>query len=222
MILLVKLIENNVSTTEQDLTIIINFFKIVCEYIESKGDYPDNISDNPILKEEFNQIKFIINLIVTPAIRNILLNQIYQGLKEMDETDSIIKDQKAVLDEIISVKFNGETLDSYLNNVLPKAAIKYFINVYNNDYDSDRKILNGSDLFNPLIQIIKENRLIQLTDDSVLIKNLKDYMIPFMINTYQNIIHHLRLTIYGYERYLLNTYQSLKTYQTVKYFNISK
>jgi len=33
-----------------------------------------------------------------------------------------------------------------------------------------------------------------------------------MDNTYHNFVHHLRLAIFGYEKYLLNTYQLVEIY----------
>lgn len=199
---------------KNELTIVVEFFDKVRDYIESKNSYPEIISDNPILDEEFNQIIYLINLIITPAIRNILLSQVYQALREMDGANTLIVDQTTILDEIVSIQFNGETIDSYLQNILPILAIKYFTTIYYNSDDSDKKITNASDLFLPLIQIIKSNRIIHITDDSLIIQNLREYLIPFMVNTYHNFIYHLRLAVYGYERYLLNTYQLIKILQS--------
>jgi hypothetical protein len=201
--------------TKAELTTIVDFYDLVRDYIESKTSYPDNLNENPILKEEFNQIIYLINLIVSPSIRNILLNQIYQGLKEMDGANILLRDQSAILDEIVTIQFNGQTIDSYLYDVLPILAVKYFTTIYGSSDDSDKKITNSSDLFLPFIQIIKTNKIIQVTDNSLLAQNLKEYLIPFMANTYHNFIYHLRLAIYGYERYILNSYQLCKILQSL-------
>jgi hypothetical protein len=196
-----------------DLATIIDFYKLVHDYIKSKYFYPNKLSDNPILEEEFKQIIYLINLILTPAIRNILLNQIYSALREMDASRTMMTDQNSILDEIVNVEFNGETIDSYLNNILPKLAIKYFSKVYNNDNDIDKKIINSSELFLPIVQIIKSIRIVQITNDSLLVQNLNEYLIPFMTNTYQSFIHYIRLSIYGYEKYLMNSYQLFEILQ---------
>lgn len=199
--------------TKGELITILNFYTIARDYIESKTSYPDNLEENPIHREEFSQIIYLINLIVTPSIRNILLNQIYLGLREMDGANIIIEDQTAILDEILAINFNGQTIESYLYDILPSLATKYFTAIYYNDNDSDKKITNSGDLFLPLIQIVKANTIIQVTDNSLLVQNMKEYLIPFMENVYHNFIHHLRLAIYGYERYILNTYQLCKIMQ---------
>lgn len=215
----------NSSDVKNDFDKIVDFLTVVRDYIEMKDSFPNDKIDpeeNPILAQECEQIIYLINLILTPAIRNILLSQIYQGIKEMDTLGKIITDHKDILDEILSSELNGGTLDSFLNNILPKKMYKYITNSYVSDYDPDRKILNGSDIFEPIIDFIKQFRKVQITDESILIKNIKDHLVPFMINTYQNFIHHLRLAIYGYERYLLNMYQNAVIMQTLMHYDTIK
>lgn len=195
---------------KNDLDTIFNFFEIVSNYINSKSSLPNNLNDNPILEEECNQVIYLINLILTPAMYNIILNQIYLGLRETDALKTIITDQSAILGEIISATFNNETIHDFLNNSLPKIAYKYFTTIYTNETDADKKILHGPDIFEPIVQIVKSIRIINITDDSVAIRNIRDYLIPFMINTYQNFIYHIRLSIFNYERYLINTHQLIK------------
>lgn len=200
---------------KSELNTIVDFYNIVHNYIETKESYPNNLEENPILREEFDQIIYLIDLILTPAMKNILLSQIYEGLKEMDGANTIIRDQESIMDELLLIHFNGQTIDSYLTNILPKLAIKYYTVIYYNNTDVDKKITSSNDLFLPFIQIVKTNKIIQVTDDSLVVKNLREYLIPFMANTYQNFIHHLTLAIYGYERYVLNTYQLGKILQSL-------
>lgn len=199
----------------EELETIEEFFRLTKQYIESKADYPDSLDDNPILEQEFEQVAYLINLILTPAVKNILLNQIYQLLKESDATGMIFEDQTAVLDELLVIEFNGQTIESYLEKVLPTLAIKYYAGVYNDSSDTARKIISSQDLFTPIIEIIKMNKIIHVTEDSLMVQSMRDYIIPFISNTYQNFIHHLRLTVYGYERYLLNTYQLISVFNSL-------
>ena len=200
---------------KSELTVIIEFFNLVREYIDSRNKYPNTLNedDNPIYKEELNQIVYTINLILTPAIKNILYSHVYDAIAEMDGANTIIEDQNIVFDNIVSAKFNGMTIEDYLTNKLPETAYKFYSTIYSGSADPDRKIINSTDLFLPIIQIIKTIKIVQITDNSLLVQNLQNYLIPFISNTYQNFIHHLRLAIYGYERYLLNTYQISKILQ---------
>lgn len=203
------------SNIKQELATITNFFAIVKNYIELKESLPQNLEENDIYNQEFEHIKYLINLIITPAMRNILLGTIYKGLVELDGADSIIRDNNTILDEITTVEFNGQTIDSFLRDILPRTAFKYYTTIYSDNDDPEKKLTNANDLFLPIIQIVKNNRIIQVTDESLLVQNLREYLIPFMANTYNNFIHYVRLAIYGYERYLLNTYQILRILQSL-------
>ena len=81
--------------------------------------------------------------------------------------------------------------------------------------DNTKSIINSSDLFIPILNIIKANKLIQITENSTLIRNFREYIIPFLVNIYQNFIFIIRSTIYGYEKYLLNTYQLIEIVNTL-------
>lgn len=201
--------------TKNDLNTIVSFFEVIKKYIETKSLFPQSIStdDNQLLYQEFQQIVYIINLIITPAMRNILLSQIYQGFRETDLTGSVIKDETTVFNEILNTKYAGQTLDSFMYDRLPVLAYKYYTKIYRGSSDPDMLITNSSDIFAPLIEIIKANRLIIIDENSPLISNIRNYLIPYMANTYQNTITKLRLAVYGYERYLLNTYQLVKILQ---------
>lgn len=218
--ILIEFIEknSNVEEAQSNLKTVVNFMTVAKTYIEDKSSFPENLDDNPILREEISQIIYLINLILTPSVKNIIFNQIYLSVKEMTtitvESATTIEpylNQNDVFNEITSVEFNNLTIDKYLTDYLPILATKYYTTIYNNYNDTDKTIVNAEDLFSPIIQTIKATRLIQITDDSVLIQNFQEYLIPFLANTYHNFIYHLRLCVYGYERYILNTYQLVKT-----------
>ncbi|AEQ33265.1 ankyrin repeat protein [Megavirus chiliensis] len=224
--LLNKIISNNINTIfdennnqiiktelKTELETISKFFEIVRNYIESVDQYPKNLDDNPILMEESKQIIYLINLIITPSIRNIILNQILSGLSEMDPLKTFTNDSNKIIDSITNAKFNGVTLDRYLYDVLPQLAYKYYTTVYNNSDDIDMKITNGNDLYLPIIQILRQNNLINITDDSVLAQNFREYLIPFISNTYHYFIYHVKLARHGYERYIINTHKLIKILQ---------
>ncbi len=201
------------ASNKAEINSIVEFFEKVKNYIESKNSYPNNLNDNPILEEEFNQIMYLINLILTPAIINIILSQLMSSIRESDTTLLLTQNQTDLLRDIRNTTFNGQTIESFVSGVLPKLAYKYYTTTYSNSNDTDMKIASSGDLFLPIVQIIKSIKIIQITDNSPIIQNIKEYLIPFLSNTYQNFIYHIRLAIYGYERYLLNTYQITKNFQ---------
>ena len=183
---------------KNNLSTLVSFFETVKKYIELKNSLPNNTSDNPLLKAEIDQIIYLINIIITPAIKDIILTQVNKGLQDMGtnvSSDEIAKELK---------------LDTYLSETLPRTIVKHYTGIYNSASDPDILITNADDLFLPLINSIKSTRIIVIDDNSTVIQNVRDHLIPFMINTYQNFINYLRLAIFGYEKYLLNTYQLSK------------
>ncbi len=96
---------------------------------------------------------------------------------------------------------------------MPQLAYKYYTTVYNNSDDIDMKITNGNDLYLPIIQILRQNNLVNITDDSVLVQNFREYLIPFISNTYHYFIYHVKLARHGYERYIINTHKLIKILQ---------
>ncbi len=193
---------------KNELNINLEFMKLVKEYIDLKNSMPENINDNPIILEEFNQIKYLINLILTVPVNNIIISTIYKQMIEMDALNVISKDKNKLLNEIIQTEFDRHTIYSYLSERLPLLAIKYFTTIYNNSGDIDKKYNTANDLFTPIINIIKSNKIIQITDESIIIRNFRQYLLPFLITTYQNFITTIRLTIYSFEKYLLNKHIS--------------
>jgi chorismate mutase len=188
----------------REMAVINQFMSKVKKYIEDKDFMGPDLDNNPALETEFEQLIYLINLLLTPSAINILYNQIYTYIKE-SQLDTV--DPVQVIDDISSTKFNNQTIESYMYNILPKFAVKYYTNTYQNSMDPARRITSSNDLFNPIIDIIKANKSMLISNDSTLLNNLREYLIPFLSNSYQNFITTIRLATYGYSRYLLNSSQ---------------
>lgn len=204
--------------TLDDLATIEEFMQVTRSYIDRREELSNNLDDNPVNSEDKDQIVFLVNLILTPAVYNIILGQIDKSLTDMDTSGNLYatdSDKEATMKEITETKFGTYTIETYLRDKLPTLAFKYYSQIYQNGQDPDRKILLDSQLFTPILSIIKSNKKIIIDDDSTLITNFNNYLIPFMLNTYQNFIHHIRLAIFGFEKYLLNTYQLVKIYSAM-------
>jgi hypothetical protein len=190
---------------KDDLTVIYEFFDKTKSYINMRSTLPMNLEDNPILAEEMKQLVFIINLVITPPMTNILFSVIYQGIREMDAADTITNDISKTFDEITKLKYHGYDISAFMKEILPMSLLKHYTNTYYNDSDPDRKNTTATSLFTPMMEIIMTIRTVQITENSPLILNIRDKIIPFMEDTYYNFIHYVRLATYGYERYILNT-----------------
>jgi len=188
---------------KNDLSHIVDYLRRVTDYIDYRNSISQNYDDNPILEEQRNQMIYLINLIVTPSVLNIILRQAHDAFKKTDPLDSI----KDTLGAIRNATVNGQTIESYLRDILPKRAISFYTKVYQNGSDPLMKIVNENELMTPILNIIKANTKIIIEDDNIFVLNFHNYLVPFILDTYRNFINIIQLTTYGYERYLLNSYQ---------------
>lgn len=197
-----------------EVEVIRDFMKSVKEYIDRRVDLPNDLK-NPVNIRELEQIKYIINLIVTPALLGIIYReietQVREGIQLAGSDDDIYK----IMDNITEAKFGEDTIETYMKGTMINSLYKNLTEIYLDKKDPDRKY-QLSDIFEPIISAIKANTAFAIDDESLLIKNIKEHIIPFMTNTYRNVIHHIRLAIYGYEKYLLNTFQLVEIYNIMK------
>lgn len=187
-----------------ELSSIRRFLTVYKKYVDLRESLPENLEENYILESEFNHIVYLINLLITDNVISLITNNIYEGLLAMELS---MPDKDAFFKNIISIKSNDTTIMDYLRNVLPLKIIKYFTTIYNSDIDIDKKIISANEFFIPIINIIKNNGYVIISDDAVIIQNFKNQIIPFLINTYQSFISSIRIVPFIYEKYLLNTYQ---------------
>lgn len=192
-----------------DKTIPQEFYDKIEKFVKYRTDLPNELDSNPALMQEYIQIKYICQLILTPAIVGLIYGEIQKTLVEiMPDIDEA--KMNSIMAAIDAAKYGNYNLRKYIDERLPSIAYKFFTKIYNNRNDPDSR-LQESELFDPIIAIINSNdQLIFDEVSSPFVKYFRDYLVPFMSNTYQNMIHHLRLSIFGYEKYLMETAQMLK------------
>ena len=207
MIMLDNILQKNVINNESlYIDTIHDIYEIISNFIKNKNPYN---RDDELTIMENNLIHYLIIKILVPGFLNITQQEIY---KYLNNTYSDIDIEK-IIDEF-NIKTHEEmTLKNYFYKVFPIIALKYYTGIYDNDYDINRKIDDPQNLYSPIIILLKDLQSIEIDDSSEIIKNFNDKIIPFYDNTCKNFIHHIRLAIYGYERYLLNTYQFIRTYK---------
>jgi ankyrin repeat protein len=201
--LLNKLIIDN-KINNDELVQINEFYGIFVKFTQMKKDLPNNINENPIIKEEKEQIEYLINLIITPVAYNVIANYVNSSMKNRDE--------QFLTRELLE-------LENYLKDKLPSLMYKYYTKIYNNnDIDIDKVISSTDQLFAPIIELIKVLHL-KIDDNDVIITNLKTYVFPWLDNIYNNFIKYIRVAVYGYEQHLLNISQLLGTYVEINKLN---
>lgn len=203
----------NKALIKTDLQTIEDFLFRVKEYIDQRVDLPKDL-DNPILAEESEQIIYLIRLFLTEPTIRMVFQQVDKALREMDGSGTLYTDTESVMNKIYFTKYNGETIESYVHDTLPSLSCKFFSQTYGQN-DPSKKITLLTEIFNPIVSILQANTVVVFDSESILIRNLNEYLLPFLSETYQNFIHHLRLSTYGFERYIINLYQMVRIYRTM-------
>ena len=78
------------------------------------------------------------------------------------------------MEDIEKIEFHGVTISEYLNDELPLKAFKYYTRIYKDNADPDISITSVLELFEPILNIIKNNNIMIVDDSSLIIKNLKN------------------------------------------------
>jgi len=152
---------------------------------------------------------YIIRLVINPSVKNILMDEMINAMYH-SESVMITKTKSELYEAINKSKFQGLDINQYFDTVLPLRVIKYFTTTYSSQLDPEMKILASDELFNPILDIARMNKIFTIDDDNNIFMNIEQYLFPFLDNLYQEFVKTMRLTIYSYEKYILNTLQLLK------------
>ena len=204
---------SDVKIIKTDLQTIENFLSCVKEFIDQRVDLPRDL-DNPILIEEREQIIYLLNLFITEHAIQMIYQQVDKALREMDGSGNLYVNTESVMNQMYATEYNGATIESYMKEILPNLIYKFLTQTYGQN-DPAKKITMLTEIFDPIVSILQANTIVVFDSESILIRNIKEYLIPFLSETYQNFVHHLRLSTYGFERYIINLYQLIKIYRSM-------
>lgn len=209
-----KIVTNEIKTTDakirEKIASIIEFMEIVKHIIQNKTIFPKQYDENSYLKEEMEIIQYILKIVITPRVKNIILQKIRDFIIGSTQNTNYENQTSEILRYISEQKYHNKTLGEYLENELPITITKYISNVYQNNQDPDRSIILLKELFQPIMEIIQKNNIVEVAITTTAITQFENVLISFIANSYEKLIQHLSLTIYGFERFILNFYQQLK------------
>lgn len=151
-------------------------------------DLPKNLENNQVLNISYN--------IIVHVIKHTLMVSLYYGIiktiaKFIDSTHDIIFDNdidksiliNSIIDEIVNEtdlddKINISPLMEYIFDTLPYKLVKITIGVYENEYDDDIGI-SVDKLYQNIIELIVDNPISPISNDSTLVQALEQYIIPY-------------------------------------------
>lgn len=200
------------------------YSNIIVPFIKDYEELSDDtMIDNYALHSVINIITHIVRHIVATSMYSAIIKTVIMYINSISpseadaaekRTTNIFKSKQEyrsyvvkVIDNLLGLG-NSSTfppkLARYVVGEIPKMTVKHVLKIYNDDYDSSKKISNFDDIFSPILGIIKSNGVIMIDDDSSLIKNLRDVILPYYKEMYTIIIPKMKILSDNYFRYLMN------------------
>ena len=219
---------DDITYVRDDFEIINKAYKdIVLPFAQDYFDGSNNkLSENYALSSVVKMITHVIRhvissnmyLAIIKVIAKYIMSITPDGMstsnKDEPNSQSIIFthdiDDSNIRPEYISqmmdiiLKNNSSKLATYIIGYVPKKIVKYILEVYDDDYDSVKELTSIKNLFDPILDIISANTVINASDTSSLIRNLTDHVFPYYEEVYVAIIPKLKIMIDNYCRLMIN------------------
>src|SRR5207249_1007445 len=112
-----------------------------------------------------------------------------------------IRYAKLIVDRILNQKYNGKPLNNYIINDLTVILVKNNLQLYTDEQDPDRKIDINS-IFEEITDFLVNNTVFPIKSDSIIIKNLNQYIYPYYRLVYTLFIKRVKSLIDNYTQYL--------------------
>ena len=223
--LLNKINENkeNIATISKEFNIIRKVHQNIItpfaqDYFEGSQD---KLDENYALSDVINIITHIVRHVISSNMYLSIIKLIAKyvmsttpGEKTDDGTDdmSVIftKNSIDIRPEYISnimdavLKHDSSKLATYIIGHIPKMIVKKVLNVQSNDYDSVQELSSIKKLFEPIVDIISSNTVINSSNESILIKNINDYIFPYYEEVFVAMIPKLKIMTDNYCRLMIN------------------
>lgn len=185
------------------------FYQVAKDYEELPLEYNDS---NYILKQVID--------IITHCFKHTLITSLYHSIiKTITKYITTIYKNSTLTNRFASSSYSiflNETIEQilynnkpesellkYIFNLLPLRLIKITLNIYDTENDPD-KIYNIDSLYEEIINILLSNKVIQITNDSSLIENIKNYLIPYFKDYNTLFINESYNLVNGYFGYILS------------------
>lgn len=171
------------------------FNETIKDYDELPLEY--NKQTNYVRKEIMDIYAHVLKHVVLSnfylAIGNSIANNIEQRTNNDDKSKSIEQARKIM-----------ESSKNYIIDELPLILVKHYMQVYENDEDKDRDIKSFASLMEPIYRNLKLNTMVKIDDDSTIIKNIQDKLVPYYQDIVRTTIDNMQYVIENYNRLIKN------------------
>jgi ankyrin repeat protein len=202
--------KSDIKMLSDDMKIISDLYKKII--IPLNNDYhqlPPKLNKNYSLKRIYDIYVHIIKHFVTTNFYGSIVKLIYNYVKTKNiKPMTFIQNNEVtynMVDSIIQYKYNGTNLQEYLFDKYTSRMVSSLMKVYNDtdDYDPE-ELIDDNVLNNNIKNILLNNNIIIIDNDSELIKALDTNIFPFYKEVFSLAIENLRSITNIYQRYLYN------------------
>jgi hypothetical protein len=215
-----------------DFSIIKSFYEIIVmpylrDYEELDQKYYSR-SKNYVMNDIFNNLLHVVKYVLVPQFYLAILKSITQFIITLNPQTFKDRVDGDVIYPVFNDGTNGVSYREYIGRIMdkfvnydngtgPRAHLleyligpfsenstKLLLGIYESEEDMSLKTENISELFGPIISIIESNPVFPVKDDSSLIESLKNTILPYFGNVFQETIPRLKIMIDNYNRYTHN------------------
>ncbi len=176
-------------------------------FIPTIKDYDDlpleyNSKSNYIRKDIMDIYAHVIKHIVLSNFYLAIGKAVASGVSEQQiKSDDKVKRSKRILEITNNIM---KTSEKYIIDELPIILVKHYLQVYEDDDDKHREIKSFNSLMEPIYVILKRNTDVPFDDDSSVIKNIKDNLVPYYQDVIKYIIENMQYITDNYNRLIRN------------------
>lgn len=198
------------------------FFPIAKDYEELPLEYNNS---NYVLKQSIDIIAHSLKHTIITSMYHSIVKTITKYVKTLNPPSSNTNNNNTSLkynNDVQYSEFLNKTVENIINNgrnesvlikyifdFMPIKLIKLTLNIYDGENDPD-KIYNRDGLYEEIIKILMSNTVIPITEDTSLIKNIRDILIPYF-KDYNNLFINEAINLTnGYFGYILSESKLLK------------
>lgn len=210
-----KLIKEKIKLHLPHINIIYNFHKnITNPLIQDYFNLPYYVSnENYVMTELYEMYKHIIRYSISASLYHVISRMIFIYVKDVssnDETNNKETNYAQIMtDKILSTEYRGYTIKNYIIGKFTSKLVKINLKLFENDDDADVK-RTTEHLKNFLINILTNNPAFPIPEESAMIQNLQNMILPYYFFLYEKFITSMRVLIENYNTYLQNEYNHIQ------------
>jgi hypothetical protein len=223
--LLCCLLENKIVSgfnTLQTNLLIVDQLNIICKLyknvfttiINDYNDLPKEYSDdNYVLKEVIDIITHVVSSVICAnfyyTIRN-MLTKYYISVNTYNKLKYANKKEyyKNIRDSINNITSQTK-LKKYIIDEIPIKLVKQNLHIYDDNFDQKKNNESTEVLLGNVTNMLKITNVISIDNNSLLIKNITTYIVPYYVDIIQQVVPAMKNVIDNYNRYIMNGYRNL-------------